>query len=83
MGKDDKITDTTSSLDSGSDNVKETPPVVTPTVSNISLSARDFCDSKAGLKYKNRVLYILERKYPKATKLVSEWEEILVKDEVV
>lgn len=47
------------------------------------LSAKDFCDSKKGLKYKERVFYVLNRKYPNQIKSIPDWENILVSDEII
>ncbi len=47
------------------------------------LTAKDFCDSKADLKYKSRVLYCLDKKFPKQVKNFSDWEAVLIKEEII
>ncbi len=52
-------------------------------VSTKKISARDFCDSKKGLKHKDRICYVLNHKYPNSKKTISEWDEILISEEII
>jgi len=47
------------------------------------IAAKDFCNTKVGLKYKSRVLHVLQHKYPNQNKTVVDWEAILIKDEII
>ena len=51
--------------------------------STTPITCEDFCTSKPGLKYPNRVLYVLKRKYPNITKTFSDWDSVLKTENII
>lgn len=62
---------------SDTENFVESQIPTSVTSSEVLLTVDDFCSSRPGLEYKNRVLYVLKKKYPSQQKTFSDWNEVL------